>query len=310
MGKKTTTELEEEIKKLIKVNQSNFAEHQRSQMELRDIIRKKDKEINVCRTVIEKKDQKISALEKQVLSLKFEEETDKAIVERLYAKIAAHKNQIELLTDEKEQLKNEYDDKLNECSINVESLETKNKLLNRNSLSKANLLKNLEELSNTRRNDFEKLKISLQQVQRSQVEKCRFGTKCRRWMCKFSHSHLFLKDNRVKKELVCEPEIATDVEKLANEQKNVSSFTCIQSEGELQGEQNLNHKEHTDVNRLFVKSNERTDVLENCEEFDENYDHSTFDTVTDNDASSNQISTSESDEEESSESESGEDSYF
>ena len=48
--------LEEEAKKLMKMNISNFAEHQRSEHGFRDIIIKKDKEIDVCRTIIEKKD--------------------------------------------------------------------------------------------------------------------------------------------------------------------------------------------------------------------------------------------------------------
>ena len=65
MGKKTVKELEDEVKKLIKVNNSNFAEHQRIEHELRDIIRKKDKEINVCRTMIENKDQKLSILQEE-----------------------------------------------------------------------------------------------------------------------------------------------------------------------------------------------------------------------------------------------------
>ena len=131
MGKKTTIELEDEIRKLIKVNQSNFAVHQKGEMELRDIIRKKDKEINDSRTVIVKKDQTISTLEEQVLSLKFEEETDKAVVERLYGKIEARTNQIGLLTDEKEQLDNEYNDKLREYSLKVEKLKKENKDLER-----------------------------------------------------------------------------------------------------------------------------------------------------------------------------------
>ena len=120
MGKKTIKELEEEVAKLIKVNNSNFVEHQRIEHELRDVNRKKDKEIDICRNVIERKDQKISmlieensSLRNEVERFKFEEETDKAVIERIHAKIDT---QIELHNVEKENFKNQHELELKEIS--------------------------------------------------------------------------------------------------------------------------------------------------------------------------------------------------
>ena len=44
MAKKTVKQLEEEVKKLIKVNDSNFVENQKTEQELHDVIQRNDKE--------------------------------------------------------------------------------------------------------------------------------------------------------------------------------------------------------------------------------------------------------------------------
>ena len=305
MPKKTVNELEEEVQKLIKVNNSNFVEQQRSEHELRDIIRKKDKEINVCRTVLENKDKKISILqdknsflENQVETLKFEEETDKAIVERLYAKLDDKVKQVDVHNEEKDKLTEEYEKNIKDMSKKVENLQSRIEYLNRNSSLKANLLKKLEELSNVRMKELDKLKVSVQQCKK--VEKCRFGTKCRRWLCKYSHAHFFVKDNRVEKR---------------EEQKNEFNIKCNQCDEMFHEKTDLKehilftHQEETVIrSRVFVTSTVICEAPDNIEENGEVCEDSQHETETDTDASSIELTDSETDDEEgNSETESGED---
>ena len=316
MWKKTTTELEEEIKKLIKVNQSNFAEHQKSEHELREIVRKKNKEIDVCRIVIEKKDEKImilqeenSSLARQVDNLKLEEETDKAVIERLYDKID---EQMENKSIENEELKDRYEEKLKEAHIKFKNVETRVKFLDKNSVLKANLLQKIEELSNARKKEVEKLKDSIQNVGRSKVEKCRFGTKCRRWLCKYDHSHFFVKDNRVKSN-DREHKVNTVAEiNIHRRQKHDSTFHCSHCAEEFRSKLNL---------RKHVRSSHKEMTLDTetgRQEIMQNEDAKTSDDETDVDSietcsSSTETSCMESEdinEENNSETESGEDSSF
>ena len=316
MGKKTTSELEDEVKQLIKVNQSNFAEHQRNEQELREIIRKKEKEIGICRTVLEKKDQKIfnlmeetSSLVKQVENLKFEEETDKAVIERLHDKID---EQMGKKSIENEELKDQYEEKIKEAHIKVKNLETRVKFLNKNSVLKANLLQKIEELSNARKKEVEKLKDSIQNVGRSKVDKCRFGTKCRRWLCKYDHSHFFVKDNRVKSN-DREHKVNTVAKiNIHGRQKHDSTFHCSHCAEEFRSKLNL---------RKHVRSRHKEMTLDTetgRQEIMQNEDAKTSDDETDVDSietcsSSTDTSYMESEdmnEENNSETESGEDSSF
>ena len=88
MAKKTIKELEEEVQKLIKVNNSNFIEHQKVEMDLFGKIRLKDKEIANLKNKLEdvsnmKLKQENTSLQEQVDRLEFEEETDKKIISKL-----------------------------------------------------------------------------------------------------------------------------------------------------------------------------------------------------------------------------------
>ena len=68
MAKKTVKELEEEVKKLIKVNNSNFIEHQKVEMDLLGKLRLKDKEIENLRNRLEDCNLKKRLINKSFLS--------------------------------------------------------------------------------------------------------------------------------------------------------------------------------------------------------------------------------------------------
>ena len=59
MAKKTVKQLEEEVKKLIKVNNSNFVDHQKTEHELHDVIHRKDEDMDDLSRLVKEQMQKI-----------------------------------------------------------------------------------------------------------------------------------------------------------------------------------------------------------------------------------------------------------
>lgn len=227
MVKKTVNELEDEIKKLIKVNNSNFVEHQRNEHQLRDTIRKKDKEISTMK-------EENSFLTQKVELLKFEEETDKAVIEKHYKKMDDLKSKVEVQADEKQNLVDEYEEKLEkartdskiiigelkqrveefesssssleldlfnsrngiaELNSKIERLETKVQNEEKNKDNRKMLMTKLENISKTRMTELAHLKTSFQSLKNRHNLDCRFGRDCSRLFCKFNHSFLFRKIN-------------------------------------------------------------------------------------------------------------------
>lgn len=69
------------------------------------------------------------------------------------------------------------------------------------------LLKRMDDISQTSKHDLDRLKVKLKDFKQKSLPKCWFGIKCIRLFCKFDHSFVFQKDNRILKLPVQNPQV-------------------------------------------------------------------------------------------------------
>ena len=117
-----------------------------------------------------------------------------------------------------------------ECKI--EDLKSRIESFEKNKAEKKRLLIKIEELSKSRDNELKNLKESIEsRIKPKENPNCRYGWNCRRFFCRFNHSYLFSKDNRManhKKEKVDKKNELSNDEKneLVDVEKTSRVFKC------------------------------------------------------------------------------------
>ena len=120
---------------------------------------------------------------------------------------------------EKDESKEENEDLTKSSSSSIaEELDFANKKVKKEKIhiEKKKMLERLALLAASNEEDFKTLKANIKKLESSnESPKCRFGKKCRRLFCRFSHRHLFVKVNNVenmkKKVSECVPRVYSSI---------------------------------------------------------------------------------------------------